>query len=153
MKDAAPEGRKRTKLFITVSTVIIAILVFLFGYSSYNGYVKNVLQKKRRHLYGQVRVEVLNATNVPNLARNVTIILRRMGFDVVYYGSATEKLDKTVIVERADENMKNAKLLGDAIGCDEIIKELDPDKLLEVTLILGKDWKSYFSFRKEDVIF
>jgi len=153
MSEVTSEGKKKRGLFVTLSTVLIALLIAFFGVSSYRWYVKRVLRERKRHLYSSVRVEVLNAAGVPNLARNVTLWLRRQGFDVVYYGSAREKLDKTVIVERSDENMKNARLLGDLIGCHEIIKEIDPDRLLEVSLILGKDWQSYFDFREEDFIY
>ncbi len=153
MSQVTKEGRKKRGLFITLSTVLIALLILVFGVSSYKWYVKRVLRERKRRLYSSVRVEVLNAAGVPNLARNVTLWLRRQGFDVVYYGSAREKLDKTVIVERSDENMKNAKLLRDLIGCDEVIKEIDPDRLLEVSLILGKDWKSFFDFREEDFLY
>jgi len=77
-----------------------------------------------------------------------------MGFDIVYFGNAKEIFEKTVIVERRSETLRNAKVLKKAIGCSFLKFDLDPDDIIDVTLILGKDYKKFFgNIEKEQIIF
>jgi len=97
----------------------------------------------------QIRVEVLNGTGESGVSRRIAFYLRELGFDVVYYGNAKEKLDKTVVVERIDPNLKNAKIVAKELGCNLITYEPDPNKLLEVTVLVGKDYKTLLKDLKE----
>ncbi|MGB9590486.1 MAG: LytR C-terminal domain-containing protein, partial [Candidatus Hydrothermia bacterium] len=100
------------------------------------------------------KVEVLNAAGEPGLAKKVTWRLRGMGFDVVYYGNANDTLSKTVVIERVDSSMANAKSLAGAIGVKEITYEPDPDQLFDVTLLVGLDFKEVFKdINKDEVIY
>ncbi len=92
-----------------------------------------------------IRVEILNGCGVNRLAIRVTNLLRKNGFNVVKIGDA-EKQDfsKTVVIERSDENMKNAHYFAKRIGCKNIGKDIDTALYLEVTLIIGKDYKKIF---------
>ena len=127
------------------------VLVGAWGFSAARAAKARRLKALSREVFPKIRVEVLNAAGERGLARRVTWRLRDMGFDVVFYGNAGDTLPKTVVVERADSSMRNAKLVAEAIGCKEITYEPDPDLLLEVTLIVGKDWREVFKDLEEPV--
>jgi hypothetical protein len=84
-------------------------------------------------------VEVLNGTDVDDLARDVTRRLRRAGFDVVSYGSAPAPAgDSTLVfVRRGDSTAGLA--VREALGLGRVVLEADPRRLLDVTVVLGRD--------------
>jgi len=137
-----------------LSWALGALLLALLGFGIFSAVQASKARRRealKREVYPHIRVEVLNAAGVRGLAKRVTWRLRELGFDVVFYGNAADTLAKTVVVERADSSLKNAKLVAEAVGCKEITYEPDPDLLLEVTLIVGKDWKKLFKDLKEPV--
>lgn len=84
-------------------------------------------------------VEVLNATEVDGLAREITRRLRRRGIDVVSFGSATRRdLDSTVILVRRGDSTA-ATAVRDALGIGRIAVELDSRLLLDATILVGRD--------------
>ncbi len=134
--------------------ILVVGLLMYAGFSAVQAQRQRSFDRKRAERFPQIRVEVLNATGVNGLAKRVSWRLRDMGFDVVYYGNATDTLSKTVIIERADSSLSNAKEMAWAINCKEITFEPDPDGLLEITLILGLDYQKIFKdIDKEKVLF
>lgn len=92
------------------------------------------------------RVEVLNGCGVDNLAYKVALYLRGEGFDVVEIANVREtKVERTIIIERVDKEMRNAKLLGRIIHCSNMQAMIDSTLFLEVSLLLGNDYEKYFS--------
>jgi len=92
-----------------------------------------------------VRVEVLNGCGVNRLAIRVSNVLRREGFNVVKIGNTeTQNFQETIAIERSDEDMKNVKYFAKRIGCKNIGKDIDPALYLEVSLIIGTDYKKIF---------
>ncbi len=92
-----------------------------------------------------VRVEVLNGCAIPKLATNVSWELRKLGFDVVRVGDAHQSdFKETMVIERRAQDRSNAIKLATRIGCAKIMKEIDSTLYLEVTLILGTDYRKYF---------
>jgi hypothetical protein len=88
----------------------------------------------------RVRVEVLNAGGVAGLAREVTNLLRDDGFDVVQYGNAgTFDRDSTVVIDRVG-NDEMAAGVANALGIRNVLTEPDPNLLVDVTVLLGRDW-------------
>jgi hypothetical protein len=49
-----------------------------------------------------------------------------------------------VIIERNDESRRNAEYLAKQIGCENIGSDIDPALYLEVTVIVGKDYREIF---------
>jgi len=128
--------------------IVVLVMLFTFIFTSSLGREKPPLveieQGNEYSRFHDIRVEVINAAGAPGLARKVTFLLRKRGFDVVYYGNSREKLAHTVIVERVDSTLQNATALGGVIGCNNIMLDYDPDKLLEVSLLLGRDYSKFF---------
>ena len=86
-----------------------------------------------------VTVEVLNGTGVDGLARDVARRLRRKGIDVVYFGSTSVRRDSTVILLRRGDSTA-AVAVRQALGRGKIAVELDPQRLLDASIIVGKDF-------------
>jgi hypothetical protein len=89
----------------------------------------------------RVRVEVLNAAGIPGLARAVTERLRDRGFDVVYFGNGRGfSPDTSLVLDRA-AHPDAARRVGDALGIRRVLSRPDSTLYLDVTVVLGKDWK------------
>lgn len=128
--------------------MLVVVFLSIFILTSSVGREKPSLpqykEEKKASRFHNIRVEVINAAGAPQLARKVTFLLRNRGFDVVYFGNSKERLDRTVIVERVDSSLVNANFLGDVIGCNNLMLDYDPDRLLEVSLLLGRDYRKFF---------
>ena len=93
-----------------------------------------------------LRVEVLNGCGVNRLALKVTNILRKKGFNVVKIDDTKHQdFDETVVLERALENMNNAKYFAKQIGCKNVDKDIDEALYIDITVIIGKDYKKIFA--------
>ena len=89
----------------------------------------------------RVRVEVLNGGGVPGVARAATQILRDAGFDVVTYQNAKNFSEgPSVVVDRAGR-AHWAEQAATVLGIESVESRPDSAKLLEVTVLLGKEWR------------
>jgi hypothetical protein len=87
-----------------------------------------------------IRVEVLNASGVPGVARRGTERLRSRGFDVVYYGNASGfSPESSVVIDRAG-NTAAADSVAGALGLRSVRVNPDSTLYLDVTVVLGRDW-------------
>lgn len=91
-----------------------------------------------------IRVEVLNGTGVPKLASRAADFLRSKGFDVVQTGNAQHANFKTSVVQDRLGNIQNAIQVARELGIGEgaVIQQKNPQLYLEVTVIIGQDYKS-----------
>lgn len=85
-------------------------------------------------------VEVLNAGGRQGGARHATRVLRRAGFDVVLYGTATERQDTTVVLVRRGEGPE-ADLLVRALGTGRVETAPDTLRRVDYTVLLGPEWR------------
>lgn len=126
-----------------IGLIILIILVFLFGasvlYMRTREDPEEVIKKN-----SNLRVEVLNGCGINRLAIKVSDLLREKGFNVVKIGDAEKNYPETVVVERSDENMTNGKYFARRIGCKNIGKDVDPALYIDVTIIIGEDYKRLF---------
>lgn len=88
----------------------------------------------------RVRVEVLNGGGVSGAARRATDAARATGFDVVFFGNAGsfDKVESEVVdrVGRPD----HARAVADALGIRIVRSDPDPDRYVDVSVVLGSDW-------------
>ena len=89
---------------------------------------------------GRIVVEVLNGSGRTGLGRLGTRRLRRMGIDVVYFGNAESQVDTTLVIARRG-NRKRAEAVQDALGVGQIALQTDTLRRVDVSVILGKDFK------------
>ena len=88
----------------------------------------------------RVRVQVLNATTTRGLARRATIVLRDRGFDVVEMGTAPDKLDSTLVLDRSG-HPEWAQRVAATLGGARVAARPDSSRYLDVTVLLGRSWR------------
>ena len=91
---------------------------------------------------GRVRVEVLNASGRPGLAREGTRVLRDRGFDVVSFGNAEGFSPDTSLVLDRTGRIETARQVADAVGIRRVHSRPDANLYLDATVVLGRDWRS-----------
>lgn len=133
--------------------IIIYVLIVLLGIFLVS-LVLMLTKTDPQEIYkknANMRVEVLNGCGVNRLAIKVTNILRKKGFNVVQVGNTKKQdFEETVVMERSDENMVNANYFAKQIGCQNIDKDVDPALYIEITLIIGQDYKRIFADVEEE---
>lgn len=88
----------------------------------------------------RVVVEVLNGSGRAGLARVATRLLRRAGFDVVYYGTAAGRTDTTLVLVRRGPREAGEWML-EALGTGQLREEADTLRRVDLTVTLGPDWR------------
>lgn len=91
---------------------------------------------------GRVRVEVLNASGVPGLANEGRRVLRDRGFDVLQIGNAPagSSPDSSMVLDRVGR-LQQARGVADALGIPRVEAKPDANLYLDVTVVLGRDWR------------
>lgn len=94
-----------------------------------------------RQIGERIRVEVLNAGGRNGMARRATDLLRRRGFDVVYFGNAESfGQERSRVLDRIGR-LDAARRVSDALGIADVERRLDRNLYLDVTVRLGSDWE------------
>lgn len=88
----------------------------------------------------RIKVEVLNASGQRGLARRATFALRDAGFDVVRFDNAAEGRDSTLVLARSGKD-DWAELVAKALGGARVESRPDSTRFLDVTVLLGADWR------------
>ena len=128
-------------LIVLLGVFLVSLVLMLTKTDPQEIYKKNA----------NMRVEVLNGCGVNRLAIKVTNILRKKGFNVVQVGNTkNQDFEETVVMERSDENMVNANYFAKQIGCRNVDKDVDPALYIEITLIIGQDYKKIFADVEEE---
>jgi hypothetical protein len=89
----------------------------------------------------RVTVEVLNGTGRSGVARAATRMLRRQGLDVVFFGNADGAADSTRVIVRGGDPARGRRVW-QALGAGRIVVEPDPLRRVDVTVILGPDFRA-----------
>ena len=89
----------------------------------------------------RIRVQVLNATTTRGLARRATMHLRDRGFDVVELGTAQQRVDTTVVLDRSG-HPEWAERVARALGDARVESRPDSSRYLDVTVLLGRSWRA-----------
>lgn len=127
-----------TLTLLAIGAFIGSVVINLRGGGSSDPWTAGTLDRSRGP---RVRIEVLNGAGQAGLAREATERLRERGFDVVYFGNAREfGLDSSLVLDRVGRE-EAAQAVASALGISNIRSEPDSTLLLEVTVILGRDWR------------
>lgn len=130
------------KLALALAALLIAVFIVSFVAGIRDGLKGSgrVGEIDERTGVPRVRVEVLNGAGRAGLAREATERLRDRGLDVVYFGNAREfGRDSSVVLDRVGRE-EAARAVAEALGITAVRSEPDSTLLLDVTVILGKDW-------------
>lgn len=87
----------------------------------------------------RIRVEVLNATDTPGLARQAMFAMRDAGFDVVYFGTSSERTDSSLVLDRTG-HPEWAALAVRALVTAKSEARPDSARYLDLTLLVGRSW-------------
>lgn len=101
------------------------------------------IAEQNKLLNKTIQVEVLNGCGISGVADNVTDQLRKMNYDVVQIGNfRTFDIDESIVIDRKG-NMNIAENIADSLGIDRVnvIQQINKKYLLDVTIIVGKDYK------------
>lgn len=132
--------------FIHVSIVILSLVILFLSYrllDKLNVFSANDELDELANSGKIIQIEVLNGCGVDGIADTFTEKLRKKNFDVVHTGNYRSfDIDESIIIDRAG-NFYNAEMLAEAVGVDEnhIITQINRNYFLDVSLIIGKDFK------------
>ncbi|MEO0225571.1 MAG: LytR C-terminal domain-containing protein [candidate division WOR-3 bacterium] len=124
---------------------ILLVIVALFLSSIiYHGIVKSK-QEQDLKINRTMQIEILNGCGVDGLGMKVRNVVLKKGFDVVRVGNARQRdFTETVVLERSDEKLTNAKHFARQFGIKNIGQDIDKSLYLSVTVIVGQDYKKVF---------
>jgi len=141
---------KNTTLFFIIASVILSFFSIFLLYSVLDktgvisfGEKEKVKPKNVQQL---IQVEVLNGCGVAGVGDGLTDVLRSKGIDVVKTGNYRSfDVDNTFIVDRTGK-IETAEKVADSLNLDKrfVISEKNKNLFLDLTIIIGKDYKNYF---------
>lgn len=137
------ESRTATRLLV-VAIVVAAVIggALLWWWQCCAAPVVPVSSPAMRAPAGvRITVEVLNQTSVRGLARRATMVLRDAGFDVVRYASESARTDSTRVIARSG-HLDWAQAVAKALNASIVESRPDSSRYLDVTVILGTDWRA-----------
>jgi len=135
---------RKSSSFLGRVGFLLLFLFFVFFFLSFLGRVKQLLREPlKKEELEVIRVEVLNGSGEEGVAREVAHFLRQKGFDVVNLGNAECEFDQTVVVDRMSPQLLYAKRVAKTLKCKTIISQTERSLLLEVTVIVGKDYRKF----------
>ena len=144
--DNFPTG-KTTNVFLNFTILLLSVVIIFLTYSiitkvdyfsSNSNDKENVGVNKK-----PVQLEVLNGCGVNGVAEKFTDYLRAGNFDVVNIGNYRSfDIDHSLLIDRTG-NMKKAFEIASTLGIEKnnIIQQVNKEYFLDVTLIIGKDYK------------
>jgi len=140
---------RSTNLIFNISNLILSILIIFLGYSllsklnvfeQYSEIDTSVNHKQN------MQIEVLNGCGVDGVADMFTDSLRKKNIDVVNTGNyRSYNIDNSIVIDRTG-NIYNAEYVAEVIGIDnkQVIQQKNKNYYLDITLIIGKDYKQLF---------
>ena len=128
-------SRAAAVLGVLVAFAAVAFLIRAGRTDSLAGHLYPVPEGEDR-----IEVEVLNASGRQGLARVGTRALRRRGIDVVFFGTADTTSDSTHVILRRGSR-ERAEEIQKLLGMVKIEVRSDSTRRVDVTVILGMDWK------------
>ena len=97
--------------------------------------------KPARVIPENIKVEVLNGCGESGVAAQIRRLLQDRGFDVVRVDNAEVFTYPFTIIKDRQGNWEAARLVGDALNRSDVIQALDENRLLDVTVVVGRDYR------------
>lgn len=145
-----PISQKNTNLFFIIASVILALIAVFLLYSvlEKTGIISFTNNKdiKPQNVQQLIQVEVLNGCGVTGVGDGLTDVLRAKGIDVVKTGNYRSfDIENTFIIDRLGK-IETANRVADSLNLDKrfIITEKNKSYFLDLTIVIGKDYKNYF---------
>jgi hypothetical protein len=88
----------------------------------------------------RITVNVWNASGQRSLAYDITKFLRRQGYDVVDWGTYATEQEHTRVFDRTGD-LSKAQKVAESLGVDDFHSEINFKRLVDVEVVLGKNYK------------
>lgn len=144
---------KKSSVNISLNIIIVVLSVFIvyMGYSIYTKLSKKEVKVEKETVQTKseiIQVEVLNGAGVSGLTEKGADFLRRNKFDVVSTGNYEPfNVMETLVIDRTG-NTANAEAVAKALGVKtKIVQQLNSNYLLDVTVVIGKDYFNFEAFK------
>jgi hypothetical protein len=133
-----------------VLNLLIAALTLIVGFLLYSLFSRTVLsppvESERSGVAAgtTIQLDVLNGCGVPNAGTEFTAYLRARGFDVVEIRNyKTFDVDESLVIDRIGD-MSNARKVAYALGIskEHVVQQMNQDYYVDVSVVIGKDYKS-----------
>ncbi|MAE69331.1 MAG: hypothetical protein CME06_02555 [Gemmatimonadetes bacterium] len=100
---------------------------------------RTVLRGADVEIEGRPRLEIRNGCGEKGLAQEAKRRLIDIGFDVVHTGNADDfRYIRSIFIDLKGD-LPKARELATAIGCPEVIQQLEPGPLADFAIVLGAD--------------
>jgi len=143
----------KKNLFFNISIIILVLINIYLGYSLTKIIIINFGSDDdvtKQVNTSKIKIEVLNGCGIAGVAEKLTDYLRTSGFDVVNLGNYRSfQIENSIVIAR-NEKIQNAQRVAVASGLspESVIQQTNPEYLLDVTFILGKDYKKLIPLQK-----
>jgi len=144
--DNFPAG-KNVNIFLNITILMLLAVIIFLAYSiitKVNYLSSNTSDEENVGVNKKpVQLEVLNGCGVNGVAEKFTDYLRAGNFDVVNIGNYRSfDVDHSLLIDRtgnSEKTLEIASTLG--IEKNNIIQQINKEYFLDVTLVIGKDYK------------
>jgi hypothetical protein len=137
---------KTANVFLNFTILLLSVVIIFLTYSiitKVDYFSSNDSDKENIEVKKPVQLEVLNGCGVNGVAEKFTDYLRAGNFDVVNIGNYRSfNVDQSLLIDRIG-NMEKAFKIASLLGIEEnnIIQQVSKEYFLDVTLVIGKDYK------------
>jgi len=128
----------------------LSLLVVFISYKTFTDaklFFQNNSEENKTLAKDLIQVEVLNGCGKNGVADELTGLLRKNNFDVVNTGNyKTFDVSYSIVIDRSG-SLQNAVKLADLLKIDHknVIEQVNKNYFLDVTLIVGKDYREFTS--------
>lgn len=141
-------------LILNISILILIIIITILAYTTFQAALLKFGNSSDDLLIdstkARIQVEVLNGCGITGVADKLTDYLRINRIDVVNLGNYRSfEIENSIIISR-NNKIINAEKVAALVGLDEnsIIQQTNSDYMLDVTFILGKDYRNLIPLKK-----
>ena len=130
---------------LNIAIIGLAVLVAVMGYALLSRHVLHPpVDAKRAGGKGVIQLDVLNGCGAAGAASTITGFLRSRGYDVVEIRNyKTFDVAESLVIDRTGTRAE-AENVASALGVkpENIIVQISPDYFVDVSVVIGKDYRS-----------
>lgn len=141
---ASTPPRSPRLLVLNVVIGVLALVVVALAYSFVSRHLLHPPVETARAGGGVIQVDVLNGCGASGAASSITAYLRSRGYDVVELRNyKTFDVPESMVIDRTGSRHEAEKVAA-ALGIkpENLIVQISPDYYVDVSLVIGKDYRS-----------
>jgi len=142
---APSRARPARHLLLNIVVAVLGILVLALAYAFISRTIlRPPVQAQQASGRGVIQLDVLNGCGASGAASTITAYLRSRGFDVVEMRNyKTFDVPESLVIDRTGSR-EDAERVASALGVkgENIVVQISPDYFVDVSLVIGKDYRS-----------